>query len=189
MRDRPTLTTAALFVAVFAVQSIGSVVGIGPEFFALALPLGHKPWTLVTSVFAHSTVTHLLANGIALLLVGPIVSWQTSSVRFYTFFVVTGSLTGIVQVVVALPFGGAAVLGASGAIFALFGYLLVGNSASERTLSWLPIGRTGRIVVFVLLGALLTMVTAAPRVGLAAHFVGFCLGAGAGRYRLLQVER
>ena len=188
MSGRPALTTLALCVGTFAAQTVGTAVGLGPGAFALSLPLSDQPWTLATSVYAHGSLGHLLANGLALLVVGPLVAYVTTAVRFHAFFLATGSIAGAVQVVVAAPFGGSAVLGASGAIFALLGYLLVGNRASERVLAWLPLGRRGRLAAFAALAALLTAATAAPGVALVAHFVGVCLGAGAGRFRLLHVR-
>ena len=186
MTGRPTLTTLVLFGGVFALQAAGSVVGVGAELFALALPLGHRPWTLLTSVYAHSGVFHLFSNALALLLLGPLVAYVTTPLRFHAFFVASGSFAGVVQVLVFTPFSGAVVLGASGAIFALLGYALVGNRASERVLTRLPLGRRGRWILFVSIAALLTAATAAPRVALAAHFAGFCVGAAAGRIRLLH---
>lgn len=188
MIGRPTLTIVVGFVGMFILQAFAGAVGIGTELFALALPLAYRPWTLVTNVFAHSGLLHLLVNSVALLVVGPIVAWRTTTARFYLFFVLTGTLAGVAQVVLAIPFGGASVLGGSGAIFALLGYLLVGNRFSERTLSWLPVGKRGRVILFILLAGILTAATAAPGVALASHFVGFCLGVGAGRVRLLRPE-
>ena len=188
MIGRPTLTTVAIFAGVFILQTLGSAIGLETELFALALPLSHRPWTLITSVFSHSDLPHLLLNSVALLVVGPIVARRTTPLRFYLFFILTGALAGITQVVLAVPFGGAAVLGGSGAIFALFGYLIVGNRLSERTLSWLPVGQRGRVMLFILIAAVLTAATAAPGVALVSHFVGFCLGAGAGRLRLLNTR-
>lgn len=188
MVGRPTLATLGLCLATFAAQTVAGVVGIGVGAFALSLPLGHQPWTLVTSVYAHGGPGHLVANAIALLVVGPLVAYVTTPARFHAFFICTGALAGVVQVLVAIAFGGAAVLGASGAIFALLGYVLVGNRASERVLSWLPVGGRGRLLLFVGIAGLVTAATAAPGVALAAHFVGFCLGVGAGRLRLLHVR-
>jgi membrane associated rhomboid family serine protease len=183
---RPTLSTLSLFAAVFAAQTLSSLLGITPELFALALPLSERPWTIVTSVYAHGGLMHLFSNAFALLVVGPLIARVTTPVRFHTFFVATGSIAGISQVLLTIPFGPTAVLGASGAIFALLGYALVGNRASEHALAWLPIGRRGRILAFVALAALLTAATAAPGVALVAHFVGFVLGAAAGRGRILH---
>lgn len=186
---RPTLTTLALFAAVFAAQAIGSAVGIGAGAFALAAPLEDRPWTILTSVYAHGGLTHLLANALALGVIGPLVARVTTPIRFHSFFVATGALAGIAQVLLAGLFGGAAVLGASGAIFALLGYLIVGNRASEAILSWLPLERRGRLLLFVAIAALLTAATAAPGVALVAHFTGFCLGAVSGRGRILHAQR
>jgi len=184
---RPTRSTLALFAVVFALQTLGGVVGIGAGAFALAVPLFDRPWTIVTSVYAHASLWHLLANAFAFVLVGPLVARVTTSVRFHAFFVGTGAIAGILQVLLTGLFGGAAVLGASGAIFALFGYLFVGNRVSERVLSWLPLDRRGRLVLFAALAVLLTIATAAPGVAVIAHFVGFSLGVVAGRGRILHV--
>jgi membrane associated rhomboid family serine protease len=186
---RPTLTTLVVFLVVFAAQVLGATVGVGSAAFALALPLDRYPWTIVTSVYAHDGVAHLVANSIALLVVGPIVSYVTTSLRFHLFFVVSGAIAGTVQVLATIPVGSRPVLGASGAIFALFGYLFVGNRASEWALSWLPFGRTGRLLLFGVLAAVVTVATATPGVALVAHFTGFLVGAIAGRYRLLHATR
>ena len=188
MFGRPTLATIALCVGTFAIQAVGTAVGLGPGAFALSLPLSDRPWTLATSVYAHGSLGHLFANSLAVLVVGPLVAHVTTAARFHAFFLAAGAVAGAVQVVVSIPFGGSAVLGASGSVFALLGYLLVGNRASERVLAWLPLDRRGRFVVFAALAALLTAATAAPGVALVAHFAGFCLGVGAGRLRLLHVR-
>jgi membrane associated rhomboid family serine protease len=186
---RPTLTTLALFAVVFAAQLAGFAYGRGAGAFALALPLDHRPWTVVVSVYAHANPTHLVANSVALVVLGPLVAYQTTSARFHAFFVTSGALAGVTQVVATIPYGPQPVLGASGAIFALLGYLLVGNRASEWALSWLPLGWFGRLLLFSLLAAGVTLATAAPGVALVAHFTGFLVGAVAGRFRLLHKSR
>lgn len=189
MAGRPTLTTLLLFVVVFTAQLFGSLVGLAPTTFALALPLEENPWTIVLSVYAHANAGHLLANSVALLVAGPLVAYVTTPMRFHAFFVASGALAGVAQVVLTAPFGNVPVLGASGAIFALFGYLLVGNRASERALSWLPFGGAFKLVLFVVLAALVTVATASPGVALVAHFCGFLIGAGAGRGKLLHKDQ
>lgn len=186
---RPTLTTLALFATVFAAQVAGFSYGHDAGSFALALPLDHRPWTVVLSVYAHANPTHLVANSIALVVLGPLVAYQSSSVRFHLFFVAAGAIAGVAQVLATIPYGGRPVLGASGAIFGLLGYLLVGNRASEWALSWLPLGGLGRLLLFGVLAAAVTLATAAPGVALVAHFTGFLVGALAGRFRLLHKSR
>lgn len=186
---RPTLSTLSLFAAVFVAQTLTDIFGIGLGLFALALPLAERPWTIVTSVYAHGSLAHLFANAFALVVVGPLVARVTTPIRFHAFFVATGAIAGIAQVLLTFTLGPTVVLGASGAIFAFLGYVLVGNRASERVLAWLPIGRRGRVILFIAVAALLTAATAAPGVALVAHFVGFCLGAVAGRARILHTPR
>lgn len=186
---RPTLSTLSFLAAVFVAQTLADVFGIGVGLFALALPLSDRPWTIVTSVYAHGSLAHLFANAFALLVVGPLIARVTTPVRFHAFFVTTGAIAGIAQVLLTFPLGPTVVLGASGAIFAFFGYVLVGNRASERVLARLPIGRRGRVIIFVAIAVLLTAATAAPGVALVAHFVGFALGAAAGRGRLLHARK
>ncbi|QLD87831.1 rhomboid family intramembrane serine protease [Natronomonas salina] len=186
---RPTLTTLALFAVVFAAQVTGFSYGFEATAFALALPLDHRPWTVVLSVYAHASPAHLVANAVALLVVGPLVAYQSTSIRFHLFFVVSGALAGVAQVLATVPYGSRPVLGASGAIFALFGYLLVGNRASEWALSWIPLGPLGRLILFAVLAAAVTLATAAPGVALVAHFTGFLVGVVAGRFRLLHKSR
>jgi membrane associated rhomboid family serine protease len=187
MADRPTLTTLSLFAIVFAVQAVGGTVGIDPSVFVLRWPLTEEPSAIVLSVYAHGSFQHLAANTIALAIVGPLFARVTSPLRFHAFFIVSGAIAGATQVVATVPFGATGVLGGSGAIFALMGYVLVANRASNRVLSWLPLGTTGSVLLFGVLAAVVTMATAAPGVALVAHFTGFLVGALAGYPRLLHV--
>ncbi|MES3518019.1 MAG: rhomboid family intramembrane serine protease [Natronomonas sp.] len=186
MFRRPTPVTLGAICLTYLLQTAAGFLGLGTELFALALPLLDRPWTLVLSVYAHSSLLHLATNAIALLVVGPIVAHLSTPVRFHAFFVTSGSLAGAIQVLLTAPLGPTAVLGASGAIFGLFGYLLIGNRATDAALSWVPFGRRGRLLVVVGLGAALTLATAAPGVALVAHFAGFLIGGVAGRIRLLH---
>lgn len=186
---RPTLLTLAALLVVFTLQTLGGTLGVGAGAFALALPFVERPWTVVTSVYAHDGLAHLLANAVALAVVGPPVARVTTPIRFHVFFAGSGSVAGIAQVLLTAPFGSTAVLGASGAIFALLGYALAGNRVSAAVLARLPVGRRGRLALFGVIAAGLTLATATPGVALIAHFVGFSIGAAAGRGRILHVSR
>ena len=67
MRTSPTLDTLAVFAVVFLLQRLLPVAGIA-GWFVLAPPLDARPYTLVTSVYAHAGLGHLLANAVALVL-------------------------------------------------------------------------------------------------------------------------
>lgn len=188
MSDSPTITTVFAFVVVFVIQAFGGNYGVDTSVFVLRWPLTQEPSAVVLSVYAHANVQHLVANTIALAVVGPLVAYVTSPYRFHAFFIVSGAIAGVTQVVATVPFGPVGVLGGSGAIFGLMGYIIVGNHASNRALSWLPLGTTGSLLLFGVLAAVVTLATAAPGVALVAHFTGFLAGAVAGHSRLLHTD-
>ena len=186
----PTVQTLAVMGVVFVVQFVVGTFLSGTAvaaLFVLALPLSVDPWTIITSVYAHAGFGHLLLNAVALVIVGLVVERATTRLRFHAFFLATGALAGIVQVLasglVGPPVG---VLGASGAIFALAGYVLAANPVSNTAFGFVQPSRRVQVVAFVVLAVVVTLVSAAPGVALVAHFVGLLVGLVAGRMRLLR---
>ena len=183
---RATLETLTIVLAVGVVQAGLHVVDLA-WVVALSAPVSDAPWTAVTSVYAHGSVGHLLANSVALLIVGPLVERRTTRPRFHAFVVMTGALAGIAQVTVGGLFGPSpAVLGLSGAVFALGGYLIAGTAASATLFDRLRLSARAQLVLFALVAVVLTLVTAAPGVALIAHATGAFCGLLAGRGRLLD---
>jgi membrane associated rhomboid family serine protease len=157
---------------------------LGSGWVALAAPLLDRPWTVVTSVYAHASVAHLLGNALVILTAGTIVAYATTTRRFHAFVVTTGAIAGLTQVLLGNALGWeVGVLGISGAGFALLGYLIASNRASVRVSAYLS--RRVLIVLTVLLGAGLTALFGGTNSAHAAHFTGAVLGLVAGRYRLL----
>ena len=182
-----TLQTLVAFLGVFGLQTVGGLVGLGTAWFALSLPLDARPWTVLLSTYAHAGPLHLVANALGLLLIGPLVERGTSRLRFHAFFAGAGALAGITEVVVSGLVGPSpAVLGASGAVFALLGYALVGNRVVGRTFDRFDVDRSLTLGLFVVVAAVLTVATAAPGIALVAHFTGLLAGLVAGRRRLLR---
>lgn len=183
--ESPTIDLLVVFVAVFLLQSIGGVVGLGTATFALASPTT-RPWTLVTSVYAHAGLGHLVANAVALALVGFPLERFTTRTRFHLFVLLTGTVAGVTQLVVAgLVDRPTAVLGASGAILALYGYVLAGNPLTGGLLARLSPGPRAKLALLVGAALVVTLLTAGPGVALVAHGVGFALGLVAGRAGLI----
>ncbi|APW99948.1 rhomboid family intramembrane serine protease [Halobiforma lacisalsi AJ5] len=194
----PVLEILVVFLAVYLLQGVAAFAGAMGGLFVLAPPLTDNPWTIVTSVYAHGGMGHLLSNSVALLLFGWPIARATSRLRFHLFFAITGALAGISQIlltdaVLASPLvaatGRPGVLGASGAVFALMGYLIASNRLSAGLASFVDVPRWVAITVFVVLAAAVTLATASPGVALVAHFAGFLLGLFAGRARVLHVGR
>jgi membrane associated rhomboid family serine protease len=187
-RRSPTVDTLAAFAVVYLLQLASGLLGLA-GLFVLGPPVFSAPVTLALSVYAHAGLGHLLSNSLALLLLGFAVERGTSRLRFHAFFLTTGIVAGIAQVVVGGLFSPApvGVLGASGAIFGLLGYLLAGNSLSGSLLNRFGLGRRAQLALFVLVAAVVTVATASPGVALLAHFTGLLVGLVAGRLRLLRV--
>ena len=183
---RATVETLGVVVIVGVAQLALGVVDLA-WVFALSAPVTVAPWTVVTSVYAHGSATHLLANVVGLLVVGPLVERRTTRLRFHAFVVTTGALAGVSQVVLGGFLGPTpAVLGLSGAVFALGGYLLAGNVVSATLFDRLRLSARGQLALFGLVAVGLTVATAAPGVALIAHATGAFCGLVAGRARLLD---
>lgn len=184
--DSPTLELLGIFAAVFLLQQVGALLGVDAAWVALAGPLS-RPWTVATGVYAHAGLGHLLANAAALALVGFPLERATTRARFHGFVLGTGALAGLAELLVAGALGTpAAVLGASGAVLALYGYVLAGNRLAGGLLARLELGRRGRVALVVAAALAVTLLTAGPGVALVAHGVGFALGLVAGRLGLLR---
>ena len=181
----PTVEIIGLFAVVYLLQAFGSVLGLPSTWYALAAPFA-RPWTLVTGVYAHGGVAHLVVNSVALVIVGLPLERYASWLRFHGFFVISGAIAGLLQVLVGGLLGGTgAVIGASGAILALYGYVIVGNPVTGGLLSWISMSRRSTLVVFGLAAATVVVLTAGPGVALIAHGAGFFLGLIGGRVGLL----
>ena len=188
VRGSPTIETLALVTVVFLAQSVAAAIGFGIEFFALAAPLDVRPWTMVTSVYAHGNLTHLGMNAVALLVFGLLIERVTTRPRFHAFILGTGAVAGTAEVLVGSTVGSSPlVLGISGAVFALMGYLVAGNPVTDAVVGWLQLDRRLQFLLILLLAGGLTYVTGGENVALVAHFTGFVLGLAAGRARLLHV--
>jgi membrane associated rhomboid family serine protease len=73
-----------------------------------------RPWTIVTYMFLHAGVMHLAFNMLALFFFGPRVEERLGSRSFLILYILSG-ISGALLSLITSP--GAAVLGASGAVF------------------------------------------------------------------------
>jgi membrane associated rhomboid family serine protease len=187
-RSSPTLKLALLMIAVYVFQVLVRLVV--PQFWPLAMvwPVDLRPWSLVTATVAHGNLGHLLANLVPMVIAGLLVERRASNARFYAFFLGVGALSSISQVLFgALLFGSRpVVLGASGAVFGLIGYLLSGNRLSDRVIGGIALSGRVQIGIFVVVAAAVSLLTYSPGVALISHFTGLLVGLLAGRAGLLR---
>jgi membrane associated rhomboid family serine protease len=201
----PILDVLAVFVAVFALQALTGFLDAMAGLFVLSPPLQENPWTVVTSVYAHANTGHLLSNAVALVLFGYAVAAATTRLRFHLFFLVTGTIAGVAEIVlsdllaetpVVSDILGAApmvdvsatggVLGASGAVFALLGYLLASNRLVAGLGAVADVPWWVTYLVFFGVAAVVTVATGSQGVALIAHFTGLLLGLVAGWFNVLR---
>jgi membrane associated rhomboid family serine protease len=124
-----TLTIVAITALVFVVTLIP---GFGPQvqaalsfnsaYITPGLPYGLQPWRLLTTALVHSGIWHLGLNMLGLWFLGRSLEPLLGSVRFLALYLIS-ALGGSVAVALLSPL--VSVVGASGAIFGMFGALLV----------------------------------------------------------------
>lgn len=182
----PVLELLVAFIVVFVLQFITAFAGLVGSLFVLSPPISQNPWTVVTSIYAHNGIGHLLSNAVALVLFGWPVARATTRFRFHLFFIFSGAVAGVTQILVSNAGG---VLGASGAVFALLGYLIAGNRLSSSLARAVRVPTWVTLLVFVAIAAAVTLATASPGVALIAHFGGLLVGLFAGRIGLLDTGR
>jgi membrane associated rhomboid family serine protease len=190
LAGRPTIDTLLLFLLVFAAQQLLSFVSIAAvtSLFVLNQPV-EEPLAMLVSVYAHNGVMHLVSNAIGLVLFGLVVERVTSRFRFHLFFVAVGALSGVAEVYAQSAFGGpAGVIGASGAVLGLLGYLITGNQLADAAVGRLRLSGKQQALIFGVVAVAITYVTVGPNVAVVGHFTGLVLGLLAGRLKLLHVR-
>jgi membrane associated rhomboid family serine protease len=122
------------------------------------------PWTMITAIFLHGSVLHILFNMFSLFVFGPILERMLGRSRFLALYLVSG-LGGSVAVLLLDPMGG--VLGASGAIFGLMGAFFV----IQRGLGG------NNVQILIVIGINLVSGFLLPGVSWQAHLGGVVTGA------------
>ncbi len=133
--------------------------------------VGGEPWRIITSMFLHFGIVHLLVNMFALYSLGKPLESDLGSVRFLLLYFICGIAGGISSLLFNLYTISA---GASGAIFGLYGYRLaaelIGNYNDRDRLLSVVIN----FVIFVVVNAL---ITSQFNVDLSGHLGGGIMGA------------
>ncbi|WP_240675571.1 rhomboid family intramembrane serine protease [Cellulomonas endophytica] len=167
-----TLTIIALCVVSFGLQQL---VPAWTTRWAFAPVLGaEEPWRFVTAAFLHSTrsIVHLAFNMLALWAVGPFLEQSLGRARFVALYGLSALGSSVAVLLLASPTGGwlTFVVGASGAVFGLFGAVLV----VMRRLGRSARGILGVLAVNLVLGFVV------PGISWQGHLGGLVVGAVVG---------
>ncbi len=163
----------ALNVLIFVItlvrpQEVISLLGLTPAL------LSQQPWTIISSMFVHGSLWHVLFNMIALYFLGSFLIRVAGEKAFLAVFVLGGLAGNILFAVLADPFSTG--VGASGGIFALAGALAIIVPRVPVFIFFIPIPMPLWIAVIILL--LLSFVFS--KIAWEAHVGGLLLGLIAG---------
>ena len=146
-----------------------------------------RPWTLLTSIFAHGGFVHLLVNVIVLFSLGPVLEMRIGRKRFVYLFLGAGILAGAAQLII-IP-SNIVVLGASGAILGVLGTLTVLIPRLPVLLFFfIPMQLWVVTLVFGGLSAFLVLTAWGGSIAHMAHFIGLVVGLVYG-YKLQRKEK
>lgn len=167
---RPAVTYALIgaCVGLFLLQQVagGLVLSLLAYYPALT---AQQPWRLLTAAFLHSpsNLLHILFNLYALYLTGPYLEGVLGRLRFAVLYLVA-AVGGSVGYLLIAGLDAAPTVGASGAVFGLFGALLVVQRRLRR--------QSGQIVGVLLVNGVLGFL---PGLSIAwqAHLGGLLTGA------------
>lgn len=112
------ITIAAFFVDVLTSGLLSANFVLVPNLVLL------KPWTLITSMFLHGGLIHLLFNMLGLFMFGPLLESKIGTKNFLILYFACG-LLGNLGYIVTSGGGNIGVLGASGAIYGVLGALAI----------------------------------------------------------------
>jgi membrane associated rhomboid family serine protease len=103
-------------VVVFFVQFMSqtSAPGLFDPFVFVPAYILVRPWTMITYMFLHGGITHVLFNLLTLYFFGPRVEQRLGSSRFITLYFISGVSGALLSLLLAPH---AAIIGASAAIF------------------------------------------------------------------------
>lgn len=174
MNLRFTIAVIAINFIIYFLQyfvynsfEFGILFGLNELFFAGAY------WQIITSMFIHGSFMHILMNMVVLYQFGSILERYLGWVKFGILYIVGGVITGFLSLGY-LAFESVNLVGASGAISALLGFLACIDRYNRKGLV---------IVILIVSFAPLLM---GVNVAWYAHLIGFGIGYLAGFFKVLR---
>ena len=184
----PLWVLISVNVLIFVATSIasGSFLGLSQTVIQQVgisrITFTSQPWTIVSAIFVHDGIYHILFNMIALYFYGMYVLTLVGEARFFLVYFIGGLIGNALFLLLAGPYSVA--VGASGAIFALGGTLVM--LAPRLKVIIFPIPIPMDLWIAIILFALISL---SPGVAWQAHAGGLITGLAAGYIFKLQTRR
>jgi len=159
-----------VYIATLVSQELVLLLGLQPATFLA------KPWTIVTNLFVHGGLWHLLANMLTLYFFGRFLIRLIGIENSLIIYFLGGILGNILFMLLGSPFS--IVIGASGAIFALGGTLTV--LTPKLRVFVFPVPAPIPLWVAIIGGFLIMSPLFFPQVAWEGHLGGLLLGLTAG---------
>lgn len=150
--------------------TLGTIVysyGVGHN---ISIYVNNEYWRLLTPVFLHANLGHVLFNSFALVLFGPALERMTGKLPFALIYLITG-IIGNIGTYMVNPQSNIPHLGASGAIYGLFG-IYIFMTVKRRDLIDVQSAQIVRTIFII--GIILTFIR--PNINIPAHIFGFLGG-------------
>lgn len=194
-RGMPVYLSLIIFTSIISVI-VTIIIAIKPEllpWFALqpeSILRGRYLWTIILHFFVHGSFLHLLVNMFVLFSLGSLTEKIIGRKRFTWLYLISGLFAGILSVILAAMASGNGTLekifgtpdvymvGASGAIFAVAGLLMVLLPRLKFSIIFLPFFSLPAYIMVpcVLILTWLVSATSGLPIGNVAHFGGFLVG-------------
>jgi rhomboid protease GluP len=172
-----------LFLMMFLFRSLGGEIiyslGVGHN---LSVAYGEW-WRLITPIFMHVSPGHFLFNSFSLVLFGPSLERLLGKVRFIFVYLLAGILANIATYYIG-GLGYPPHLGASGAIFGLFG--IYAYMALYRK-DLIDQNNSQVVMTILVIGLVMTFVNV--RINIYAHIFGLLAGAALAPIFLYKLKR
>src|SRR3989338_680629 len=203
-------TVAWLIVITIFISLIGRIIfAFFPDYIDyLALKpsnimQGKFLWTLITHMFIHSGIGHLLINMFVLFSLGSLCERIIGRKRFLWFYILSGIFAGILSVALSAQFGSTLwgerifgspdmlMVGASGAIFAIAGLYVMLLPKLKFMIIFLPFFSLPAYIMvpLVLFVVWAISIFANWPIGNVAHFGGFLAGIVYGLFLRMKYQR
>lgn len=160
-----------LLIVTLILPDLRITLGMSPYYFT------SRPWTIITNLFIHAGVWHILTNMLTLYFFGSYLSRLIGDRNFLIIYFLGGILGNVVYLWLGPTFSVA--IGASGAVFAVAGALTV--LRPKLTVFIIPIPVPIPLWIAVLGGfALLSIPSFMSNIAWQAHLGGLVFGLAAG---------